>query len=296
MKILVSGGNGQIGWELAQKNSIQDIVIALTHTQLDITDPAQINKALLDLTPDIFINAAAYTAVDKAEQEPAQAFAINRDGPAVLAQACASANVPLFHLSTDYVFSGAQQQPYREDDPTNPINIYGESKLAGEKAIRENWHKHCILRVSGIFSAHGHNFVKTILRLAQEKETLRIVADQIICPTPASDIVETILHICRELTSNPQAEWGTYHYCSNEPTDWYHFAEAILAVATDYQPLAVKQFIATTTANYPTPAKRPAYSVLDCSKLQSRFGIEPRTWRENLAPIIRQLTSEHISS
>jgi dTDP-4-dehydrorhamnose reductase len=292
IKLLVTGGNGQLGWELAQRSSAQYEIHALTRAQLDITDRQQVAAIITELQPDIVINTAAYTAVDKAEQESEQAFAINHKGAEIIAEACAQANRPLLHLSTDYVFNGEQREPYHETDMISPINKYGASKWAGEIAVRGLWDQHIILRVSGVFSVHGHNFVKTILRLAQERETLRIVADQIICPTPAADIAETILVICKNIqheNSSAKSIWGTYHYCSSEPTTWHQFAEAIIALAAPQKKLAVKEIIPITTAEFPLPAKRPAYSVLDCRKIQKYFDIETRSWRKGLEEVVKRL-------
>lgn len=282
MKILVTGGNGQVGWELSQYSS----VISLSHAELEITDPKSIHAAIQQIRPDILVNAAAYTAVDKAETESDLAYSINREGPGLLAKACKQNNIPFIHLSTDYLFAGAQSIPYQERDLTAPVNIYGASKLAGEIAVREAWDKHIILRVSGVFSVHGHNFVKTILRLAQEREELRIVADQIICPTPAKNIAETILKICEQLNLE---KWGTYHFCSNEPTTWFNFANKIVEIGKQYQALSCQKIIPITTIEYPLPAKRPAYSVLNCAKLQQAFGINLCSWQQELPKIVKQL-------
>lgn len=289
MQLLITGGNGQVGWELAQCAAPPEYTIhALTRAQLDITNPQQVDVAIAEYKPDVVINTAAYTAVDKAEQEIEQAFAINRDGAKVLAEACTKAQLPLIHLSTDYVFDGKQQQPYREQDAVAPINQYGASKWAGEEAVRAACEQHIILRVSGVFSSHGNNFVKTILRLAQERETLRIVADQTICPTPAADIAQVILMISKQIINNKKI-WGTYHYCSAEPTSWHYFAENIVSLAKQYKPLKVQEIQAITTEEFPTPAQRPRYSVLDCSKLQKNFNIPQRPWHAGLAEVIKIL-------
>lgn len=285
LKILVTGATGQLGWELTHTKTPHTI-IGLSRAQLDITQAAQINKIIAEQKPDVVINTAAYTAVDKAEQEMKIAFDINEKGAVNLARSCAEKNIPLIHLSTNYVFSGQQQCPYREEDPTDPINVYGKSKLAGENAIRKLWDKHIILRVSGVFGVHGNNFVKTMLRLASERELLRVVADQTICPTATSDIAHTLFVIAEKNT-----HWGTYHFCSNEPTTWHHFTEAIIHQAKQYQLLKIKEIQAITTAEFPTPAKRPAYSVLDCSKLQKQFSITPRSWRAGLNEMLKVLYS-----
>lgn len=288
MKLLITGGNGQLGWEFTQLSTNACEIIALSRAELDITDANQIKKRLAIHQPDVVINTAAYTAVDKAEQEPELAFKINRDGPLLLAKACTEHHLPLIHLSTDYVFAGQQAQSYQEDDPVSPINVYGHSKLAGELKVREYCDQHIILRVSGVFGIHGHNFVKTILRVAQEKDMLRVVNDQIICPTPAKAIAITILQICQKLRTHSNL-WGTYHYCSAEATSWYQFAHAIISLAEKYQTLAVKQLLPITTAEYPLPAQRPAYSVLNCDKLRQYFEIMPCCWQTELAAMMASL-------
>lgn len=287
MKILITGAQGQVGSELAKqaiKKKFQ--VFPPTHAQLDITQTQQISDALANCTPDVVINAAAYTAVDAAENNAKLAFTVNSEGPGLLAQICARQNIPLIHLSTDYIFSGNQTIPYKEEDIANPINTYGQSKLAGETAIREHWDRHLILRVSGIFSSQGNNFVKTILRLAQEKDQLSIVHDQMTCPTSAVDICQAILFLCENLKANL---WGTYHYCSIEPTSWYHFAEAILLHATNYKTLKTKKLLPVASHDYPTRAKRPAYSVLNCSKLKSQWNLDQSSWQTGLIETVREL-------
>jgi dTDP-4-dehydrorhamnose reductase len=288
MRYLITGANGQVGHALSQLTSAQKTLIALSHAELDITDLQAIKTAIIHYRPAVIINAAAYTAVDKAEQEMEQAFMVNAQSPRLLAKACAITNIPLIHLSTDYVFNGSQQRPYQESDTVNPLNSYGASKWAGEQAVQEFWHKHIILRLSGVFSAHGHNFVKTILRLAQERETLNIVADQITCPTSAQAIAQTILIIAEKVLQNDNY-WGTYHYASSPPTSWYNFAKKIVSLAEINFPIKTKIINAITTAEYPTPAKRPAYSVLDSNKLKLNFAINPSFWEIELAETLRIL-------
>lgn len=288
MKLLITGGNGQLGWEFTQLPLTDFEITALSHTEFDINNASQIKKQLAIHQPNIVINTAAYTAVDKAEQEIDLAFKINRDGAHLLAQACAAQHLPLIHLSTDYVFDGKQHRPYKETDPTTPLNIYGASKLAGEIDVRKYCDQHIILRVSGVFGMHGNNFVKTILRTAQEKEALRIVADQTICPTPATAIAETIITICKKIITENNL-WGTYHYCSDEPTNWHQFAEAIIALTEKYKSLTVKKLIPIPSAEYKSPARRPAYSVLDCNKLQKNFGITPCSWQLGLTEVIDKI-------
>jgi dTDP-4-dehydrorhamnose reductase len=236
---------------------------------------------------DVAINAAAYTAVDRAEQEPALAFAVNRDGPAHLAAACARSNIPLLHISTDYVYDGAKIDPYVEDDPTTPLGVYGASKLAGDEAVRRLLPRHLILRVSWVFGIHGHNFVKTILRLARERQELRVVADQYGGPTFAGDIADTLLDLAGRIAEiDARDAWGVYHYCGEPVTTWHGFASAIIELARARESLPVKTVTAITTTDYPTPAARPVNSVLDCAKLAARFGIRPRPWRAGLEALL----------
>ncbi|HVE44994.1 MAG TPA: dTDP-4-dehydrorhamnose reductase [Gammaproteobacteria bacterium] len=274
-KICITGSQGQLARAVVQHASGKPFTcIPLTRSQLDITQYSAIEEAFAIYQPDIVINTAAYTAVDQAEAQQAVCHQVNTLGASYLAMVCQTRNIPLIHLSTDYVFSGDQHTPYREEDMPNPCNVYGLSKLQGEQAIQQYCEKHLILRVSGIFSEHGHNFVKTIQRLVKEKKELRIVADQITCPTQASDIAKTLLRLCEQ-----QASWGVYHYCSTPPISWCQFAEYIIAQYKKTEQVITEDIIAISTAEYPTPAKRPRYSALDCTKIQSHFGISQPSWR-----------------
>ena len=288
MRIIVIGAQGQVGWELTRRaTGLGHDVLAWDVAELDITDAAAVDRELAAGGMDVAINAAAYTAVDRAEQEPALAFAVNRDGPAHLAAACARSNIPLLHISTDYVYDGAKIDPYVEDDPTTPLGVYGASKLAGDEAVGRLLPRHLILRVSWVFGIHGHNFVKTILRLAREREELRVVADQYGCPTYAGDIADTLLELARRTAEiDANSAWGTYHYCGEPATTWHGFASAIVEMARAREPLATRSVIAIATADYPLPSPRPVNSVLDCAKLAARFGIRPRLWRVGLDVVI----------
>jgi dTDP-4-dehydrorhamnose reductase len=281
---MLTGANGQVGWELAQRTAKHEI-FALDRAALDITQPAAVQQAVTDSAADLVINAAAYTGVDRAEQEPDLAFAANRDGPAHLATACAQLNIPLFHISTDYVFDGKQQAPYREDDPVAPLGIYGRSKWEGEEAVRHTLPAHIILRVSWVFGRHGHNFVKTMLRLAREREQLRVVADQHGCPTYAGSIADVLLTLADRFDADGSLPWGTYHYCDTPATTWHGFTEAIVAMASDCEPLCVREVLPITTREYPTPAARPANSVLNCSRIRDHLAIAPGLWQTGLSAI-----------
>jgi dTDP-4-dehydrorhamnose reductase len=266
LKILITGGNGQLAHAIASHPRSKDFqLIICSKNDLDITSSASVRNALAKYAPHIIINTAAYTAVDKAEEESDNAMQTNRLGSEKLAIACTEHHIPIIHLSTDYVFDGMQTIPYKESDPVHPVNLYGQSKWLGEQAIRQHCHQHVILRVSGVFSEHGKNFFNTMLRLNHQGTPIRVVADQITCPTYAGDIANALFTIAKQQTA-----WGTYHFCSTPPVSWHAFAEAILN----------KQLEAITTADYPTAAKRPAYSVLDCSKIEADYGIKQPSWQQ----------------
>jgi dTDP-4-dehydrorhamnose reductase len=288
MKLLVLGGGGQVGHELCRLAWPAGYSIAaFGRDGVDVTQREAVFVAVARERPDIVINAAAYTAVDRAETERDIAWASNCTGPANLAAACHEAAIPLIHLSTDYVFDGSKVGAYREDDPVKPLGVYGESKEAGDRAVRAALAHHVILRTAWVYSAHGHNFVKTMLRLGAERPVLRVVADQIGSPTSAADIAAAIGAVVARLASG-NTSWGTYHFAGGGAVTWHGFAEAIFELAAPWRgpPPLVE---AITTADYPTPARRPANSVLDCSQIGEAFGIVPRPWREALAEVIGEL-------
>lgn len=286
--ILLTGANGQVGHELTWLAARQGrTLVALTRGQLDIGDAAAVNRIVTETRPALVINAAAYTAVDKAEAEPETAMRANRQGPANLAQACHDQHIPFIHLSTDYVFDGCKTGAYREDDSVAPTGIYGLSKWEGEQEVRARLQKHLIIRVSWVFGPHGNNFVKTMLRLAAEREELRVVADQHGCPTSATDIALILLKLADKITTGETIPWGTYHFCGTPATTWHGFAEAILAAGVQARllPRAIPVH-AITTADYPTPARRPANSVLDCHKITNAFAIQPPDWQAALTAML----------
>jgi dTDP-4-dehydrorhamnose reductase len=288
MKVLVLGAGGQVGRELTRLAWPAGYTIAASDRDgVDITQPETVAAAVARERPDIVINAAAYTAVDRAESEPDAAWAGNCTGPANLGAACHAAGIPLIHLSTDYVFDGRKHGPYREDDPVAPIGVYGASKEAGDRAVRAALVEHVILRTAWVYSAHGHNFVKTMLRLGAERPVLRVVADQIGSPTSAADIARAIGTIVQQIAGGNRSR-GTYHFAGGGEVSWHGFAEAIFELAAPWRgsPPLVE---AITTADYPTPARRPANSVLDCTRIGAAFGIVPRPWRDALAEVIREL-------
>jgi dTDP-4-dehydrorhamnose reductase len=288
MKLLLLGAGGQVGRELCRRDWPTGYrLAAFDRADVDITRADSIAAAMRGESPDLVINAAAYTAVDRAESEPDAAWAANCTGAGYLAAACREAAIPLVHISTDYVFDGGKTGPYREDDPVNPPGVYGRSKEAGDRAIREALAEHVILRTAWVYSAHGHNFVKTMLRLAGERSVLRVVADQTGSPTSAAGIAAAIATVVRQIAAG-QGQWGTYHFTGAGTVTWHGFAEAIFELAAPWRgpPPKVE---AITTADYPTPARRPVNSVLDCRRIGEVFGIVPRPWREALAEVIREL-------
>jgi len=287
MTILVVGANGQLGWELCRqgKRPPKDVV-GCDLPEVDITDPAVIERAVKSVKASVVINAAAYTAVDRAESEPDLAFAVNRDGPAVLATLCQKVGIPLIHISTDYVFDGEKGSPYLETDPVSPLGVYGKSKAAGEEEIRARLEQHVIVRTSWLYGIHGNNFVKTILRLAREKETLSVVADQFGSPTNAADLAGALLDIAGRLSLGGQGKWGTYHYCNEGVTTWYGFAEEICGIAGKKENLTVRRVEPISTSQYPTPARRPCHSALDCSMLIKDYGIKQRAWEQSLMDML----------
>jgi len=289
MKILIAGAGGQLGKNLSEISQLSYDIFALDRQALDITDFQSVEKVISEIHPDCVINAAAYTAVDKAEIEPEQAFNVNRDGPANLAKVCSLLDIPLIHVSTDYVFSGNKSSPYVETDEVKSINVYGESKWLGEEAVRDNCQKHIILRVSWVFGFYGNNFVKTIQRLAREREELRIVNDQVGAPTSTENISKVLLQIVEKIKMPGFYGYGTYHYCDGPATNWFEFAEAIVNETKQYEDLFVKTITPITTKEFPTPAKRQKNSRMDCSKLKTQFGIEQYFWQTALKKMVKDL-------
>jgi dTDP-4-dehydrorhamnose reductase len=294
MLILLTGAGGQVGYECAKKSqALNRPVLALTRRDLDITDASAVWRIVNDARPDVIINAAAYTAVDRAEDEMETAFRVNRGGTANLADAAARVNIPLIHLSTDYVFDGTSPQPYKESDTAAPIGVYGQSKWEGETAIRLRLAQHLIIRVSWVFGFHGKNFVKTILKFAKERGKLRVVYDQKGAPTCASHIADLLIDLYGRIIAEGKVPWGTYHYCGKPSTNWHAFAETIVATGRRYgiidRPVTVQPI---STRDYPTRIQRPANSILDCSLLKKAFGIEQPSWGSGLEDIIERISKE----
>ena len=290
-KILLTGITGQVGQELLETLTSVGEVVGLTRQELDLTRPEEIKHKILAIHPNIIVNAAAYTAVDQAEKESALAIAINGDAPKAMAEAASKIAATLVHISTDYVFDGTNHTPYKEDDATNPLGMYGKSKLQGEVGIKEICDRHIILRTAWVYGSKGHgNFVKTMLRLGATREELKVVADQIGSPTWAYDIAAAITQLISQ-----QVTPGTYHFTNSGVASWYDFALAIFTEAEKLGfPLKIKRVLPITTADYPTPAQRPNYSVLSKVKFNQTLGIYPPYWRDSLIKMLmewRTLTS-----
>ena len=295
MKLLLLGGNGQVGRELRRSlRPLGDVVVATrdgadADLAADFAAPRSLAALVREVMPDAVVNAAAYTAVDAAEADADAAFRVNAEAPAAIAAACAGIGARLVHYSTDYVFDGSASRPYREDDATAPLGVYGASKLAGEDAIRASGARHAILRTAWVYAAHGKNFLRTMLRLAGERDELRVVADQVGAPTPAAWIADATADVLRGGASAS----GTWHLVADGETNWHGFAEAIMREAHALGVLArMPRVLPIGTADYPTPARRPAYSVLDTTKLRRDFGIAPPDWREGLRATLREMRVE----
>lgn len=277
--ILVFGKTGQVASEL-QKRSPE--AIFLGRDQADLTNPAGCAMQILEIRPEIVINAAAYTIVDLAETEELLATTINGDAPTSMAKAAAELGIPMLHISTDYVFDGKGEMPFSPDDTTNPLGAYGRSKLAGELGVRGACGRHVILRTSWVFSAHGSNFVKSMLRLGGEREKLTIVADQIGGPTPAAAIADALLTVARAMIDGHSG--GTYHFAGEPDASWANFARAIFRQAN-----LAAHVIDIPTTDYPTPARRPLNSRLDCESLVRDFAIARPDWRAGLSDVLKEL-------
>lgn len=295
--ILLTGVNGQVGWEMKRALPASGHVITLTRDQLDLSNPDAVRAAIQHYRPDIIINPAAYTAVDKAESEPELAMAVNGIAPGVMAEEARKLGALLIHFSTDYVFNGSKAEPYSESDRTDPQSVYGKTKLAGEEAIRSAACKHLILRTSWVYGVHGGNFVKTVLRLAKERDTLRIVADQFGAPTGANLLANATVRILQKCSAADfdDSHYGLYHLTAAGRTSWHHYAEEIVRLASIYdEPLRNKMLIieGIPTSGYPLPAPRPTNSVLDTKKIKDAFGLDLPPWQGELADCIRLLYTQ----
>ena len=289
MRVLLTGGSGQVGTALRESAPGDVLIRAPSSGELDIRSRPSVDAAFAAWQPDLAVNAAAYTQVERAEEEVELAMEVNGAGAGNLAAACAVFGCPLIHLSTDYIFDGKKEGPYLEQDPPAPRNVYGHSKLQGERAVRESLDEHLILRVSWVFSATGSNFVKTMLSLAGRDE-VRVVNDQRGTPCAASSIAAAIWRIAKRWTDTSQT--GVYHFASSPTTTWYEFAQAVYASLREADPATqTPEVVPITTGERTTRAERPRNSVLDCTRLHSDFGIPAPDWGRELRSVVRQLVS-----
>ncbi|MEZ9768231.1 dTDP-4-dehydrorhamnose reductase [Vibrio breoganii] len=280
MRVLVTGCNGQVGHCLVQQLTSRVELLAVDRAELDITSQNDVETLVSKFKPDFIINAAAHTAVDKAEEEEALSFEVNCDGPKFLAESAERVGATLMHISTDYVFPGNKDGVYSEDDATGPLGVYGKSKLAGELAIAEKTNKYIILRTAWVFGEHGHNFVKTMLRLGKDRDALNIVGDQYGGPTYAGDIAGALISMMNQLSTDGDSSlYGIYHFSGAPHVSWCEFAEVIFQEAERSGLLDAPKVTSITTEMYPTPAARPANSKMDCSKIERAFNIRPSDWR-----------------
>ncbi len=295
MKLLILGKNGQVGSALVGLCRSQGVECdAFGRDDLDVSSLEAIEDFFEQYNNyDFVVNATAYTAVDKAELEPDVADAINHLAVKNMADQCKKYDIPLIHISTDYVFDGSKKTNYSEDDDVSPLGVYGASKLNGEKALQEVWTKHIILRVSWVFGVHGNNFVKTMARLSTLKSELGVVSDQYGSPTSAEDIARVIVEVCRGVRQSEAEKWGVYHYSGFPVTTWHQLAVATISEAKAQGMVVVVQNIkAIETKDYPTPAKRPVNSAFDVSKINRVFNVEQSAWQDDLPAIIKNLKRE----
>lgn len=295
MKILLTGATGQIGWELARSLQPLGEVVACERRRADLSSPDSLAALVESVAPQLIVNAAAYTAVDRAEQEPALADAINAEAPGVLAAAARKAGALFVHYSTDYVFDGSGDAPRREDAPVAPINAYGRSKLGGERAISQAGGDWLVLRTSWVYASRGANFVKTMLRLGAERESLRVVADQVGAPTCARLIADATAHIVRQaLAERGQGRFESevLHLCAAGETSWHGFAREIFdgwRALASADTLKLRELLPILSREYPTPAARPLNSRLDCTRVRERFGLHLPDWREGVRLVLREI-------
>ena len=291
MKLLLLGKNGQVGWELQRALAPLGEVIALGSAEADFAQPESLAAIVRTVAPDVIVNAAAHTAVDKAESEPERAHMINATAPAVLAREAAARGAWLLHYSTDYVFDGSGSTPWAEDSPTGPLSVYGRSKLEGEAAIRAGGCQHLILRTSWVYAARGGNFAKTMLRLALERDKLSVIDDQIGAPTGAELLADISAHALRTALTRPQVS-GTYHAVAAGETSWHGYARHVIAFARKAgQPIKVadEAIEAVPTSAFPTPARRPANSRLDTRKLRDTFGLHLPAWQSGVERMLTEV-------
>jgi dTDP-4-dehydrorhamnose reductase len=287
-EILLTGAGGQLGWDVQRRSTVHGVAVhGVAHAELDITDADAVSRVIDERRPRVVVNAASYTAVDKAESDALRAYAANADGPRNLARACFNAGIPLIHVSTDYVFDGTKAGPYTEDDPTGPLSVYGASKLAGEHAIADSGVRHIILRTAWMYGLHGQNFVKTMLRIGREREVLRVVDDQHGCPTYAGDFADAVITLAKRLVEAPVFDHhlGVFHCSGSGEATWCAFARRIFELAGP-RLARIPRVEAISSAEFPTTVRRPSNSVLDCSRLARVHGIALRSWPDALAEML----------
>jgi len=290
MRILVAGANGQLGREIVEHLQQPAIdVVPLAHRQLDITDEIQIRNCISTIRPTLVVNSAAYTNVDDAETEQHIAYAVNQKGAGLIADACMKGGIPLIHISTDFVFDGRKGTPYTESDSVCPLGVYGKSKADGEREITTRLREYIIIRTSWLYGVYGHNFVKTMIRLGKEGSELSVVSDQFGSPTCAADLAEAIATIVRKIGIDGNPAWGIYHYSGKGVTSWFDFAVTIFRMARQRHKTGAPAIRPISASQYPTKAKRPKYSALDCSKITNAFGIKTKPWKESLAAVVHQI-------
>lgn len=300
-RILLTGASGQVGGDVIPLLRPFGTVIAPLHSDLDLGDAAGIRKFIRDIRPDWIVNAAAYTAVDKSESEPGLAYAINGEAPGIIGETAAELGIPVIHFSTDYVFDGSGTTPWIETDAPGPLGVYGASKLAGERALAASGAAHLIFRTSWVYSSRGTNFLLTIFRLAQQREELRIVDDQHGAPTWSRDLARLVVQVMTRFSAqransvaavqeSVRAVQGIYHAACSGETTWFGFAQEFLRVAGEARPdLKLARLVPIVTSEYPTPAKRPANSRLNCVRLRDVFGFTMRNWQESTAEVMAEV-------
>jgi dTDP-4-dehydrorhamnose reductase len=304
VRVLLTGASGQVGGDLLPMLEPFASVIAPSRSELDLRNPGEIQRFVRESKPDWIINPAAYTAVDKAESEPELAYAINANAPRALGEAAAQLRVPVIHFSTDYVYSGAGNTPWVEEDESGPLGVYGASKLAGDRALAASGAAHLILRTSWVYGTRGKNFLRTILRFAREKDELRIVDDQHGSPTWSRDLARAVVHIIRGMSEKSAAHampvqeivqevQGVYHVAGAGDTTWFGFAREFLRIAAEVRPGSkLARLTPIETGEYPTPARRPLNSRLDCSRIRDVFGVALPMWEESAAAVTREVLSD----
>lgn len=291
MKILVTGARGQLGWELMRRAANADFTATgVDLPEVDLCDGAQLTAMMAKLSPELVINAAAYTNVDGAESDRERCHQVNAAVPRRLAVCCREAGIPLIHISTDFVFHAPRSTPWKPEDQVSPKGVYAESKAAGEAAVQAELAQHLIVRTAWLYGIRGKNFVKTMLTLARDREEIGVVADQVGCPTFAGDLADLLLEMAARLRAGEALDWGTYHFCGGGSTSWYGLAEAVIKLAREKRiHLKLHKLKALTTAEYPTAAVRPAYSVLDYTKTERALGITLAPWEATLTAVMDDL-------